>query len=89
MNFYIEHLKKTISAINFYIDCNNYEISVKKIRRFHKIKNSDKTATNFFWRNLKLLEQNNYISFIRKNPIIRYKLPKNKLDIEEIIKKLR
>lgn len=82
------YLKLTLETINKTISNNIRFISTKRIRRSNKIHCSKKSDICFIWRSLEYIEKKGLIKLDKDrgkfNPK-QYKLPKNPLNIEEIM----
>ncbi|MFX1499984.1 MAG: hypothetical protein ACFFDH_03365 [Promethearchaeota archaeon] len=82
----LELFNEFLAAINNFIENNEHYVDVKKIRKFYKIKSSNRSKINFYFRFLKLLEQNGLIRIIiGKNKPKKYELPESKIELNQII----
>lgn len=66
VDFFQKNLGETIRAINYLVK-KNVRITVEKIRRFHKIKSSNRSKINFIWRSLKYLITQDVLKCTSKN----------------------
>ncbi len=86
MDFFLKNLRETLEAINKLIDNNVNMVNTKRIRRFNKIKSSDRSKINFIWRSLAYLEENGVLEM---NGAIKpkcYKIKSNsKIDVDNFI----
>ncbi len=71
-----------LDTINQLILVGNYKIiTTKIIRVYNDIPASDRSARNFIWRNLEVLEKKGLLKLIKKKPTKRYELPKKPISI--------
>lgn len=75
-NYYFEEV---LSAINKLIGRGIKIIDIGRIREINHVEKSDRSKTNFIWRNLVYLEKLGHIELINNSTPKRYKLPANKI----------
>ena len=102
MSLHVFHFfNETIKALNFFIESKVYYTNVKRIKRYYNIESSNKSKTNFIFRNLQVLVDHNIIErYERNRRVYSYKLPKeiivvhyskgsvSHIEIKKIIKKV-
>ena len=89
MDFFLNNLKETLEAINKLIDNNVNVVNTKRIRRYNKIKSSNRSKINFIWRSLAFLEEKGVLEMNGINCPKCYKIKSNgKIDIEQFISKI-
>ena len=79
----MQNLSDVINVINSFIEKKKTIIDTKKIRKYYKIKPSNRSKINFIWRVLEFLECKGYIELIHKNPK-SYRIPQLKIDFKEL-----
>ena len=79
----MQNLRDVINAINSFIEKKKSIIDTKKIRKYYKIKPSNRSKINFIWRLLEFLESNGYIELVHENPK-SYRIPQSKIDFKEL-----
>ncbi len=79
----MQNLRDVIDVINFFIEEKKSIISTKKIRKYYKIKPSNRSKINFIWRLLELLENKGYIELVHENPK-SYRISQSKMDFKEV-----
>jgi len=86
MDFFLEHLRETLEAINKLIDNKIYRVDTKRIRRCNNIKSSDRSKINFIWRSLEYLKVEGILEINGSYHPKTYNIKANqKLDVDEII----
>ncbi|MBY9006831.1 MAG: hypothetical protein KGD63_08740 [Candidatus Lokiarchaeota archaeon] len=89
MDFFLKNVRDTLEAINKLIDNNVNMVNTKRIRRYNKIKPSNRSKINFIWRSLAFLEENGVLEMNGSISPRCYKIKHNsKINIEEFIGKI-
>ena len=79
----MQNLSEVINVINSFIEKKKTIINTKKIRKYYKIKPSNRSKINFIWRMLEFLERKGYIELIHENPK-SYRIFPSKIDFKEL-----
>lgn len=90
MDFFIENLRETVSAVNKIIDRKISYVDVKRIRKIINIKSSNRSKINFIWRSLKVLENDGILSCSGSSSPKTYKIVKmQKIDFDSLLNKVK
>lgn len=74
-----------LNTINQLIVKGHRIVTSKTIRILNNIAESDRTTINFIWLNLDFLCDKGFIKLIKTTPIKKFELPKEPIEIEELI----
>ncbi len=90
MDFFIENLRETVSAVNKVIARKISYVDVKRIRKTINIKSSNRSKINFIWRSLKVLENHGILRCSGINSPKTYKIIKmQKIDFDSLLEKVK
>ena len=89
MDFFLKNVRETLEAINKLIENNVNMVNTKRIRRYNKIKASNRSKINFICRSLALLEENGVLEINGSISPRCYKIkPSSTIDVDDFITKL-
>jgi len=90
MDFFIEHLKDVLEAVNKEIENNIFMINTKRVRKIHNVKSSNRSKINFISRSLEYLEKEGILILMNGKSPKNYMInAEKKIDIEQFICQVR
>lgn len=89
-DFKLKYVMDVIKTLNELLARNLPIISLKRVRDFNNISNSDKSRINFYWRVLKMLYQYNFIEKIElsNEKMKRYEVNKE-IELDDVLNKAK
>jgi len=86
MDFFIEHLKDVLEAVNREIEHNIFMINTKRVRKIYHIKSSNRSKITFISRSLSYLEKTGILILINGKKPKNYMVNvKKKINIAQFI----
>jgi len=90
MDFFIEHLKDVLHAVNKNIENHRLTINTRNIRRCYDIESSNRSKINFISRSLEYLEKKGILILINGKRPKNYMITvKKNINIEQFICQIR
>lgn len=74
--------KMVVDTLNQLISLGHRIVTCRTIKALNDIAKSDKSANNFIWRNLEVLEKKGHIKLLKNTPVKRYELPTKSIELE-------